>query len=106
MSTSLTETMPTSAMDISRRRISPISRFNRSRTRWRRREAMTHLRWAWSEGGGDLFHGVTLDGIAGLEFVEAVDADAAFHAGADFVDFVLEAAQGLDDAFVNEVLPA
>ena len=40
------------------------------------------------------------------KFAEAFDADAAFHAGADFVDLVLEPAQRLRDALVNDVLAA
>src|SRR5262249_32794874 len=47
---------------------------------------------------------VTFDGIADLKFAVAFDTDTAFHAGADFVDLVLEAAQRLHDAFVNDVL--
>src|SRR5208282_5584803 len=37
---------------------------------------------------------------------EAFNADAALHAGPDFVDVVLEAAQGLDDALVDQALSA
>src|SRR5436190_22268941 len=59
-----------------------------------------------SEFGGNFFDAVALDAVAGLKFVEAVDANAAFHAGANFVDFVLEAAERLDDAFVNEIFAA
>src|SRR2546423_14442326 len=53
---------------------------------------------------GDLFHGVTLDVIAGLEIGETFDSDAAFHAGADFIDFILKPAQRLGEAFVNDFL--
>src|SRR6266487_794905 len=57
-----------------------------------------------SKFGCDFFDGVTLDDVANLKFVEAVDTNAAFHARTDFVDFVLEAAEGLGDAFVNKAL--
>ncbi len=47
-----------------------------------------------------------LDQVPGLEVVEAVDPDAAFHAGADLVDLVLEPPQRLDDAVVDDFLAA
>src|SRR5439155_21655016 len=59
-----------------------------------------------SKFSGDFLDAVALDAVADLEFVEAIDANAAFHAGAHFVDFILETAERLDDTFVNEVLPA
>src|SRR6266404_1586843 len=57
-----------------------------------------------SEFLGDLFDGIALDVIADLKIAEGLDADPAFHAGADFVDFILEPAQGLGDALVNDFL--
>ena len=41
-----------------------------------------------------------------MKFAIALDADAAFHAGADFVDLVLKTAERLRDALVNDVLAA
>src|ERR1019366_1665402 len=54
----------------------------------------------------NLFHRVTLDGVADLEFAEAFDADAAFHAGTDLVGLVLKAAERLRDTLVNDVFAA
>ena len=41
-----------------------------------------------------------------MKIIKAIDPDAALHASADFVDFVLEPPQGLNDSFVNEPLAA
>src|SRR5258705_9249576 len=49
-----------------------------------------------SQLGGDLLGRVSLNDVARLEIVVTIDADAAFHAGPHFVDFVLEAAKRLD----------
>src|SRR6185503_2848250 len=59
-----------------------------------------------SQLGGDLFGGVRLNDVTGLEIVVTVDADAAFHAGAHFVDLVLKAAEGLDVALEEHVFAA
>src|SRR5882672_9177677 len=59
-----------------------------------------------SELGRDLFDRVSLNSIADLPFREPLNPDATFHAGAHFIDFILEAAQGLHDAFINDLLPA
>src|SRR2546422_11226320 len=83
---------------------SPISRFNSSRTRSMRWEGMRIC--ASLKFGRDLLGGVGLDDVADLEIVIAIDADAALHAGADFIDFVLEAAEGLDDTLEEDVLAA
>src|SRR6266487_3024944 len=62
--------------------------------------------WERLQFGGELLDRVGLDHISDLKFVEPVDADAALHAGADFVDFVLKAAQGQGVSFVNQALAA
>ena len=54
----------------------------------------------------DLLHHVTLDIVADLKLGEALDADAAFHAGTNLVDFVLKAAEGLSDAFIDNLFAA
>src|SRR5262245_8717814 len=90
-------------MGMSRRITSPMARLSNSRTRCVRWEA---IRCGDLKFRRDLLDGVALDGIAGLIFVEALDANAAFHAAADFVDFILESAQRLRDAFVDETLSA
>src|SRR5258708_25185847 len=104
-STSLTVTTPASLTGNSWRIASPMARFNNSRTRWSLREGIRNLRFLIydlrlpirnrkpSQFLCDLFDGITFDGVANLEFAEALDADAAFHAGAHFVDFILEPAQ-------------
>src|SRR5271163_4359270 len=53
-----------------------------------------------------LFNRVTFNRVADLKFAVTLDADAAFHARADFVDLVLKTAERLADAFVNHVLAA
>src|SRR5258706_10017709 len=58
----------------------------------------------WSELLGDFFHRVTLDVVADLKLGKAVDANAALHAGAHFIDFVLKTAQRLGNAFINDFL--
>src|ERR1044071_2109037 len=52
----------------------------------------------------DFLQGIAFDNVADLEIVEAVQPHAAFHSGTDFVDFVLEAAEGQGYAFVDEAL--
>src|ERR1019366_5539026 len=54
----------------------------------------------------NLLHHVALDIVADLEFGEAFNANAAFHAGAHLIDFVLETAERLGDALVNDFLAA
>src|SRR5262245_19103577 len=91
-STSFTEIKPARLTGISRRIASPRARFNNSRTRSILREGMM-LKHAGSKFSGDLFDRVSFDNVPRLKFIEAVDADAAFHARADFIHFVLETAQ-------------
>src|SRR5260370_15354086 len=57
-----------------------------------------------SEFLNDAFDRVALDCVADLKITKTVNADAAFHAGAHFIDFVLEPAQRLGDALINEAL--
>ena len=85
---------------------SPISRFSNSRTRCSPERRHTTIPLFESQLLRDLLHRVALDVVADLELAEALDANAAFHAGAHFVDFVLEAAQRLGDAFVDDFLAA
>src|SRR5262245_17852762 len=59
-----------------------------------------------SQFGRDLLHRVAFNRVSHLKIIKAIDADAAFHAGAYFVDLVLETAQGLHAAFVNQTLAA
>src|ERR1043166_3055499 len=61
---------------------------------------------AWLQFGGELFDGVGLDHVSDLKLVEAVDADAAFHAGANLVDLVLKTAQRQRVPFEDEVFAA
>src|SRR5882724_9320774 len=101
MVTSLTVIRPASATGISRRMISPISRFKSSRTRCNLSEGMRLLL-----AGSELLHHaldrVTFNRVARLKIPEAVHADAAFHAHPHFVDFVLKPAQRLGHAFVDQ----
>src|SRR6267154_5406199 len=57
-----------------------------------------------SEFLDDPFDCVALDRIADLKIPETVDANAAFHAGAHFIDFILEPPQRLGEALINESL--
>src|SRR5262249_43499938 len=59
-----------------------------------------------SQFGRDLLQRVAFNRVPHLKIIEAVNADAAFHAGAHLIDFVLETAQGLHHAFVNQPLAA
>src|SRR5437764_11594314 len=86
---------PASLTSNSRRTASPISRLSNSRTRWSLSEGISKLL-------GDFLDGVALDIVAELELTETFDADAAFHAGAHFIDLILKAAQGLGQTFVND----
>src|SRR6266513_667599 len=54
----------------------------------------------------NLFQRITLDGITDLEILKTVQPDAAFHARADFVDFILKTSQREEDAFVDEAFMA
>src|SRR5437867_2394478 len=101
--TSLTVINPASPVGISRRMISPISRFSNSRTRWCRSDCMAPS-VRKSKLLGHLFQRVTFDNVAHLEIVEAIQPDAALDAGADFADFVLKTPQRGCDAFENEAL--
>ena len=47
-----------------------------------------------SESLCDFFQSVALDDIAFLIFVEFAEADTAFEVGSNFVDFLVEAAEG------------
>src|SRR5579862_6037737 len=105
MRTSLTVMRPAAPTGISRRMISPSSRFNNSCTRWSLSDDIRILP-VKSEFLRDALDGVALDAVTRLKFAKSVDADAAFHAGAHFVDFVLKPAQGLGHALVNEALAA
>src|SRR5688572_20921754 len=58
------------------------------------------------EFGGEFLDGVRLDDVTHLELVEAVDANATFHAGPDLVDLVLETAERLNLSLVHKVLAA
>src|SRR5687767_13742944 len=51
----------------------------------------------------DLLNHVRLDAVADLKIAEAVNAYAALHAGAHLVHVILEAAQGIENAFVDQV---
>src|SRR5580658_5310213 len=83
---------------------SPTSRFRSSRTRSNRNDMASS--WSKLNFGRNFFGGVTLDAVAGLRVIKSLNANAALHAGADFVDFILEAAQRLDDSLVNQALAA
>src|ERR1035437_1754734 len=124
MSMSLTEMRPTSLTWNSRRMASPIARFNNSRTRSCRRltilkslnrhsvEPENHFydvtiqrfNIFHSQLRRHFFNRITFNRVAHLKFAVAFDADAAFHAGANLVDFVLKTAQRLRDAFINDIL--
>src|SRR5436190_109989 len=105
-STSLTETRPALPTGISRRTASPMARLSNSRTRSLRWEDMGVEPLERSQFGGDFLGGVRLDHVADLKLVKAIDANAAIHAGPDFVDFVLEPAEGKDVSFVEQALAA
>ena len=73
------------------------------------RAAACHIRAchaALLHGGGPdaVEHAPVLDEIARLVLVEIPEPDAALEAVADLVDLVLEPAQGLGDAFVDDLL--
>src|SRR6266481_1678893 len=57
-----------------------------------------------SEFLDDPFDRVALDCVADLKITKTVNANAAFHAGAHFIDFILEPTQRLGDALINEAL--
>src|SRR5437773_1392644 len=122
--TSLTVMRPASATGISRRMISPISRLRSWRTRWCRSDciglaesfnqaARPNPKTAAAKRPSSslqflrhFFQGVTFDHVSDLEIIEAIQADAAFHPGADFVDFILETSQRQGDALIDKALAA
>src|SRR6266404_3651989 len=57
-----------------------------------------------SEFLDDPFDRVALDRVADLKIPKTVNANAAFHAGAHFIDFILEPTQRLGDALINKTL--
>jgi len=46
---------------------------------------------------------ITLDDVTLFKVIEAVEANAALHAGAHLVDFVLEAPERVGDALIHKV---
>src|SRR5688572_7777961 len=104
MSTSFTVIRPASDNGSSRRMISPSSRFKSSRTRSTRIEGMAKHSIKGLQFLRNLLQSVTLDGISHLEIIEPIQPYPAFHAGAHFVDFVLETPQREGNALVNEAL--
>src|SRR5271169_5095906 len=78
---------------------SPISRFNNSRTRSSLRDIINSYS---GQFGGHFLSGKAFDHVARLHIVKAFNADAAFHAGAHFVDFILKTAKGLHNSLVDQ----